>query len=87
MGAVRRLELRLSALPVARLSRHPTPLGALPQVYELLADESHAVRHAVAELVAAMLEEQGTALLAQVSCVRWGWEEEDAVGGSAKMFH
>lgn len=40
----------------------------LPQVYELLADESHAVRHAVAELVAAMLEEQGRAVLE----VRWG---------------
>ncbi len=87
VGAVRRLVLRLSALPVACLSRHPNPRAALPQVYELLADESHAVRHAVAELVAAMLEEQGTALLAQVSCVRWGWEEEGAVGGSAKMFH
>jgi len=35
-------------------------------VYELLADESHAVRHAVAELVSAMLQEQGQAVLAQV---------------------
>lgn len=34
-----------------------------PQVYELLADESGAVRHAVAELVAAMLEEQGEAVM------------------------
>ncbi|PSC70800.1 sister-chromatid cohesion 3 [Micractinium conductrix] len=34
------------------------------QVYELLADDSHAVRHAVAELVAAMLDEQGAAVLA-----------------------
>ncbi|PRW20268.1 sister-chromatid cohesion 3 [Chlorella sorokiniana] len=33
------------------------------QVYELLADESGAVRHAVAELVAAMLEEQGEAVI------------------------
>ena len=33
-------------------------------MYELLADDSHAVRHAVAELVAAMLDEQGAAVLA-----------------------
>lgn len=32
-------------------------------MYELLADESAAVRHAVAELVAAMLEEQGEAVI------------------------
>lgn len=57
-------------------SLHPYLLALLPQVYELLADESHAVRHAVAELVAAMLERQGTALLAQVRRVLAGMQEE-----------
>ena len=54
--------------PSLALHHHPRspcrlPTRLPPQVYELLADESHAVRHAVAELVAAMLEEQGRAVL------------------------
>ncbi|KAL4451286.1 hypothetical protein ABPG77_009358 [Micractinium sp. CCAP 211/92] len=54
--------VELNTLLVKQKQAQPSQFA---QVYELLADESHSVRHAVAELVAAMLEEQGTALLAQ----------------------
>ncbi|KAL4420809.1 hypothetical protein ABPG75_010465 [Micractinium tetrahymenae] len=54
--------VELNTLLVKQKQAQPSQFA---QVYELLADESHAVRHAVAELVAAMLEEQGAALLAQ----------------------
>ena len=42
------------------------PLSQVRDVYKLLLDDSHAVRHAAAELVTDMLEESGQRHLAQV---------------------
>ena len=44
------------------------PAKQVRDVYKLLLDDSYAVRHAAAELVADMLEESGQRHLAQVSC-------------------
>jgi hypothetical protein len=52
------LQVQLNTLLVRLKEAQPSQFA---RVYELLADESHAVRHAVAELVATMLEEQGQA--------------------------
>ena len=38
------------------------------EVYRLLVDSSAPIRHAAAELVAGMLEEQGRRFMAQVTC-------------------
>lgn len=56
------LQVQLNTLLVRLKEAQPSQFA---RVYELLADESHAVRHAVAELVATMLEEQGQAVLDQ----------------------
>ena len=42
------------------------PASAVKEVYMLLGDESHGIRHAVAELVAGLLQEQGERALKQV---------------------
>ena len=56
------LQVQLNTLLVSLREAQP---GQYSRVYELLADASHAVRHAVADLVAAMLEEQGQQVLQQ----------------------
>ncbi|EFN51942.1 hypothetical protein CHLNCDRAFT_139605, partial [Chlorella variabilis] len=51
------------------------------RVYELLADESHAVRHAVAELVASALEEQGQQVLQAAAANKSGGKRQRRKSG------
>ena len=53
-------QVQLNTLLVRLKEAQPSQFA---RVYELLADESHALRHAVAELVASALEEQGQQVL------------------------
>lgn len=56
------------------------PVGSVREVYTLLGDDSHGIRHAVAELVAGMLEEQGERALARQGQVGGGARGQWVVG-------
>lgn len=64
------MQVQLNTLLVRLKEAQPSQFA---RVYELLADESAAVRHAVAELVSCALEEQGRQLL-QVGVWPRAWQ-------------